>query len=108
MKDLAIPSEQDDNRRSPRLGNGRFVPGRSGNPGGRPKTIEEMQLKAREHTGEAFDALVQILRAGEPIERIQAAKIILERAWGKPLQPLITESPEEKPFVPILNITIEK
>jgi hypothetical protein len=56
------------------------------NPGGRPtknRTIEEL---AREHTPAAIAALVAALK--NPRERVPAAAELLNRAWGRPKQPI--------------------
>lgn len=88
------------------------------NPGGRPKGFKEFRELCRSHTPEAVERLVSIMR-GEPhtsiktvttrsgatrerIERytppmhyqIEAAQTILERAYGKPVQPLAGEDGE--------------
>jgi hypothetical protein len=69
----------------------------SGNPSGRPKKLAEVEALAAEHTVDAIDTLHRImmedLRATEsgiivPTAQIRAAEIILERAWGKPRQPM--------------------
>src|SRR2546423_1385338 len=56
----------------------RFKPGESGNPGGRPKGIEEI---AREHTPEAIAALVKALGSSD---RVPAARVLLAYGWGQP------------------------
>jgi hypothetical protein len=58
-----------------------FQPGKSGNPGGRPKGIEAI---AREHTPAAIAALVAALQ--NPRERVAAATVLLGYGWGKPVQ----------------------
>jgi hypothetical protein len=63
-----------------------FKPGQSGNPGGRPKKAYDIQALAQALTDQALDALVAALEC--PGERVQAAKVILERGYGKPLQPV--------------------
>ena len=45
-----------------------------------------MQALAREHTAAAIQTLVECLR--DPRLRVQAATALLDRAWGKPIQPV--------------------
>jgi hypothetical protein len=65
-----------------------FVKGESGNPGGRPKVVGDVQALAREHTPDAIETLVSIMRDGEaaPAARVAAANAILDRGYGKPAQ----------------------
>jgi len=62
-----------------------FPKGVSGNPGGRSKHIKEVAAAAREHTKEALDVLVKIMKDEEATAsaRVSAAGEILNRAWGK-------------------------
>jgi Family of unknown function (DUF5681) len=75
-----------------------FQPGESGNPGGRPKAHGEVRELAREHTVEAIETLVSIMRGGAPRAQITAAIALLDRGWGKPAQP-ITEDPAAVPVM---------
>jgi hypothetical protein len=74
-----------------------FRPGRSGNPGGRPKrpqTIEarkiiaDVKAAAKELTQDALDTLKAALTAPTApwAARVSAATSILDRGWGKPGQ----------------------
>ena len=66
---------------------GQFVKGVSGNPGGRPKVTHSLVELARDHTVEALEALVYIMRKGESdMARANAADKILDRGHGKPMQ----------------------
>jgi hypothetical protein len=67
---------------------GKFGPGNKANPGGRPKTPQEVKDAFRAHTHEAKDVLVEVMRdkGAKPSERTKAAEVILNRAWGTPEQ----------------------
>jgi hypothetical protein len=64
--------------------NGRFTPGQSGNPGGRPKDEHRVGELARSYTLEAIETLVDLMRHGKD-ERVRgtAAQALLDRGWGK-------------------------
>ena len=63
-----------ENRRD-QVAGGRFQPGISGNPGGRPKEVGHVRELAREHTEEAIRTLAAIMQDGkEPV---------LDRGWGR-------------------------
>lgn len=65
-----------------------FEPGKSGNPGGRPKKTEQLRRiedLARQHSEDAILALVDEARNGGGAPRVSAAVAILDRGWGKPV-----------------------
>ncbi len=66
---------------------GTFQKGRSGNPGGRPKAVKDVEEAAREHTPLAMRTLAEICaEARAPAAaRVAAASTLLDRAWGKPI-----------------------
>ncbi len=68
-----------------------FKKGAGGNPTGRPKrTPEELDLIAacKAKTPQALDTIVEIMANGESEKnRLAAAQSIIERAYGKPVQP---------------------
>ena len=63
---------------------GKFLPGKSGNPGGRPKDEHRVGELARSYTVEAIETLVELMRQGKD-ERVRgtAAQALLDRGWGK-------------------------
>jgi hypothetical protein len=72
-----------------RLSNGRFPRGVSGNPGGQPKGLAEVRELARQHTPLAIGTLVRIAGKGKSeMAQIAASTALLDRAWGRPTQPL--------------------
>jgi hypothetical protein len=68
-----------------RLPSGRWAPGQSPNPGGRPNVARAVRELARQHTTLAVETLVEICQHGDKeMARIAAAVALLDRAWGKP------------------------
>lgn len=61
--------------------------GYTGNPGGRPKMPEELKKAFQEASEEARKTLVEVMRNGiKDCDRVKASEVILDRAWGKPVQ----------------------
>jgi hypothetical protein len=69
-----------------------FQKGQSGNPGGRRKPDEVVVNLAREASPRAMGRLIELLEHREPRTVIAAATIIMERAYGKPTQPISGDS----------------
>jgi len=61
-----------------------FMPGKSGNPSGRPAKQIDVEKLAKEQTPAAIAALVAALKS--PRERVPAAIALLNRGWGMPKQ----------------------
>jgi hypothetical protein len=74
-------------------GFGGFVAGKSGNPGGRPRSLASVMHEARKHTGPAISTLVKLMKtARSESVKLGAASAILDRAWGRPIQALQLDS----------------
>jgi hypothetical protein len=72
-------------------GKGRpFPKGVSGNPGGRPKVLGDVQELAREQSPQAINTLAEIMNNEKtpPAARVAAANALLDRGYGKPTQPI--------------------
>jgi hypothetical protein len=74
-----------------------WKPGRSANPGGRPKNVVNVQELARSYTEAAIETLAKAL--ADPKLRVQAAVAILDRGWGRPTQ--VVAGDEDRPPVSI-------
>jgi hypothetical protein len=91
----------DEARQISRTTSGRFPPGVSGNPRGRPKTLSGIQELARDYSQPALEKLVRLMQQGKPhAVQLSAATAILDRAWGKPMQPLEHAGPEGERLFP--------
>lgn len=75
--------------------------GVSGNPGGRPREVGHVRELARQHTEEAIQALVAVMR--DPDQpgraRVAAAEALLDRGWGRPPQATEVSGPGGGPII---------
>lgn len=79
---------------------GQWVPGTSGNPNGRSAESYSVSDMAKPFTEEALEKVVRILREGRPREQLEAAKILLEKAWGKtPVSVEFSKKEEVRPTI---------
>ena len=74
-----------------------FQPGKSGNPGGKPKLTDparkilaDIKLLAKDAGESAIKTLVSVMEdaTAPPAARVGAATAILDRGYGKPTQPI--------------------
>lgn len=79
-----------------------FEPGKSGNPGGRPKENAEVKELARKQGKTAIAKLVELLSCGESRTELAAAQALLDRGFGKPAQSIIGGD-EDDPAIQVIG-----
>jgi hypothetical protein len=76
----------------------KFKPGQSGNPGGRPKVVAEVQDLARQHAPAAIVELARLaLKAKNETVRVAAIRELLDRGYGKPRRPGNHAATDDRP-----------
>jgi hypothetical protein len=78
-------------RRDGRDGAGHFLPGVSGNPTGRPRVVAEIRELARTHAPAALAKVVALIDHADARVAFAAAKEILDRVYGRPVQAVEAE-----------------
>jgi hypothetical protein len=77
---------------SERDSNGRWQKGTSGNPGGRKRIAAEVIEAAQALSETAIATLEKLLTDENPMVKLRASEILLNRAWGTPAQFVNVES----------------
>jgi DNA-binding TFAR19-related protein (PDSD5 family) len=81
-----------------------FPKGKSGNPLGRGKAdIDFQQFMRKTLTPKAVKRLEKILMADDDANAVRAIAIIFDRAYGKPVQPLTHDVPQDSTMAEILK-----
>jgi hypothetical protein len=82
----------------------KFRKGQSGNPGGRPKVLGELQELARQHAPKAIVELARLaLKAKNETARIAAIRELLDRGYGRPRQAMEVSIPADNPLQLLLD-----
>ena len=82
----------------------KFRKGESGNPGGRPKVLGEVQELARQHAPSALVELARLaLRAKSETARIAAIRELLDRGYGRSRQAVEVSTPAGDPLQLLLE-----
>jgi|SRR5215831_18841259 len=68
-----------------------WKPGQSGNPSGRPKSDVDLPAICRGHTLAAVNVLVECLQDPDKRISLAAARELLDRGHGRPVQPVAGE-----------------
>ena len=77
----------------------KFCKGISGNPGGRPKVLGEVQELARQYAPAAIVELARLaLKARNETARIAAIRELLDRGYGRTRQSVEVSAPDGNPL----------
>jgi hypothetical protein len=81
------------------LARGRRESLQSGNPGGRPKVLGEVQELTRQHAPSAIAELARLaVKANSETARIAAIRELLDRRYGRPRQAVEVSAPADNPL----------
>jgi hypothetical protein len=80
------PETAPTNRAVTRDANGRWLPGHSPNPTGRPKRDAEIREAFQDLGAEAVERVQQLMRSKDETVAVAACRLALERGYGKPMQ----------------------
>jgi hypothetical protein len=82
----------------------KFRKGQSGNPGGRPKVLGDVQEMARQHAPRVIVELARLaLKAKSETARIAAIRELLDRGYGRARQAMEVSVPADDPIRLLLD-----
>ena len=84
---------------------GRWLPGVSPNPSGRPKSLVELSKTCQQLTPEIIENLMGVVRSGRGADKVSACRLLLEYGYGRPFiavdlnvtnEPLLPEQRQDR------------
>ncbi len=99
-------SASPDNTTIPRDANGRWLKGGpSPNPNGKPARAHEIREAFQAVSLEALARLKQLMYSEDSSTAVQACRVILDRAWGRPEQAITLAPAVMMPIAPVVDAT---
>lgn len=105
MSRISKPEKQAKNRLTPKMIASQWKPGQTGNKSGRPPRFKVLAEYVRSIGEEIAEKKTGLTRLEKMLRRlyddgtngkVEAARLLLERGWGKPPVEIITKSASEK------------
>lgn len=83
--------------------------GVSGNPSGRPKAENDFKALCRDHSPEAVETLLGVMRKEKAMSsaKVQAARVLLAYAWGAPKGADDSDGADNRLIINILQLAAQ-